>query len=54
MNPARWFCLLAAVTLVWSCVRYRRWDKAGGDALLFLAWCFMVMGYIDEVVRVFL
>lgn len=51
MNPARVFCLLAMAAFAWSCMRYRRADVAGGDGLLFLAWCFMIIGYIDEFRR---
>ncbi|MBO7669512.1 MAG: hypothetical protein J6S60_02890 [Oscillospiraceae bacterium] len=48
LTPARVFLLLTLGTFIWSCARYRLGDRIGGDRLLFLAWCFLVCGYIDE------
>lgn len=43
---SRVFWLLALGSFVWSCRQYWHGDKLGGDRLLFLAYCFMVSGYI--------
>jgi len=46
MNPSRWLCVLAAITFIASCVCYRRENKDGGDRLLFIAYNFVLFGYV--------